>query len=76
MKLRFTRVGEMQQHLEGQKIEDGTDGVDEEHEIAAKINVPGPGLLLPSTSTKRICSAKGNSPPYRQVALDANTSDR
>ena len=66
----------MQQHVEGPKIEDGTDGGDEEHEIAGKINVPVPWLLLPGTSAKRTPSAQGNSPPYRQVALDANLSDR
>jgi len=49
---------------------------DEEHEIAGKINVPVPWLLLPGTSAKRTPSAQGNSPPYRQVALDANLSDR
>src|SRR5208337_4536201 len=40
MKLRFARMKEMQQHIESQKVEGGTDRSDEHHEIADQIDIP------------------------------------
>src|SRR5208337_2338149 len=45
MKLRFVRVEEMQQHIESQKVEDGTDRPDEHHEIADQTDIPALGLF-------------------------------
>src|SRR5271157_5330608 len=40
MKLRFARVEEMQQYIEGQEIEEGADRSDKDHEIANQTDVP------------------------------------
>src|SRR5208337_3482460 len=45
MKLRFTCVEEMQQHIESQKVEDGTDRPDQHHEIADQADIPALGLF-------------------------------
>src|SRR5208337_3473306 len=45
MKQRFARVEEMQQHIEGQKVEDRTDRSDENHEIADQTDIPALRLL-------------------------------
>src|SRR5208337_4213973 len=45
MKLRFARAEEVQQYIEGQKVEDGTDRSDEQHEIADQTNIPVLGLF-------------------------------
>ena len=45
MKLRLARMEEMQQHIEGEKVEDGTDRTDEHHEIADQANIPVLGFL-------------------------------
>src|SRR5208337_1218760 len=45
MKLRFVAVEEMQQHIESEKVEEGTDRSDEHHEIADQTDVPMLRLL-------------------------------
>src|SRR5208283_760685 len=45
MKLRFAGVEEVEQDIEGEKVEDGADGSDEQHKIANQADIPALGYL-------------------------------